>query len=116
MARRGEAIQTEHLELLERTRLVSRAAVDGDIDRVHSELCGLRNLLVRHLHHERDRHQPGSDLHARVTRHGQDRLMTLVERLLADTDEKEGPCTCLVRTAELRARLIRQIRLEGALR
>ena len=116
MAESGEATRNEHLELLGRTRLVRQAAVDGDMDRVHGELCELRNALVRHLHDERDLERPASDLHARVTRHGQDRLLTFVERLLADTDDEEGRCTCLVRTAELRSLLIRQIRLEGGLR
>lgn len=118
MARSGEAIRNEHLELLARTRAVRRAAIEGDMDTVHGELCTLRNVLVQHLRHERDDERPAADLHARVTRHGQDRLLTFVERLLADTDDEtaDGGCTCLVRTAELRALLIRQIRLEGGLR
>lgn len=115
MARGSEATRDEHLELLERTRLVRRAAIDGDMDAVHGQLCELRNLLVGHLRVERDVRRPSSDLHARVTRHGQDRLVTFIERLLADTHD-DGRCTCLVRTAELRALLIRQIRLEGGLR
>jgi hypothetical protein len=116
VARGSEATRDEHLELLERTRLVRRAAIDGDMDAVHGQLCELRNLLVQHLRGERDVRRPSSDLHARVTRHGQDRLLTFIERLLADTHDDDDRCSCLVRTAELRALLIRQIRLEGGLR
>ena len=116
MARSGVPTKDEHLQLLARARRVSEVAVEGDMDAVHGELCELRNVLVRHLHRERDRLRPASDLHARVTRHGQDRLLTFVERLLADTGGDDGDCTCLVRAAELRALLVRQIRLEGGLR
>ena len=103
----------EHLELLRRARRVQRAAVEGSADRVHDELCELRNLLVGHLRTEIDSSVPGSDLHARVTRHGQERLLRFVERLLAQGDDGAASCTCLVRVAELRAMLVRQIRLEG---
>jgi hypothetical protein len=103
----------EHLELLHRARRVQRAAAAGEVDRVHSELCELRNLLVPHLRAEMQHRRPASDLRARLTSHGQERLLRFVERLLADADDELGACSCLVRVAELRAMLIRQIRLEG---
>lgn len=108
---------TEHLELLRRARRVQRAAVDADTDTVHDELCELRNALVDHLRDERSLDRAATDLHARLTRHGQERLVTFVERLLLDDggDGEDDGCTCLVRTAELRALLVRQIRLEGGL-
>jgi len=109
-SRRDPAIDEEHAELLRRSRSVQRAAVEGDADAVHDQLCELRNLLFRHLHDEQARTPASPELHARIVRHGQERLLSFTERLLTGEDE-EG-CTCLLRAAELRALLVRQIRLE----
>lgn len=76
--RRDPTPDQEHAELLRRARDVQRAAVDGGVDEVHAELCELRNLLFRHLRAEQADASPGSDVHARITRHGQIRLETRV--------------------------------------
>jgi len=102
----------EHLRLLRLARDAQRAAATGDQEAVHAALCEVRNELVVHLRHERCGRRPGGDLHARLIAHGQDRIRRFIDRLLADPDE----CFCVVRAAELRAMLIRQIRLEGGLR
>ena len=106
----------EHLDLLRAARSVQQAAIDEDVDAVHHLLCGLRNALVSHLQHERvDDGAPGSDLHARLTRHGKERLLHFVDRALAETTGADG-CACLVLAAELRAMLVRQVRLESGSR
>ena len=106
----------EHVELLRAARSVQQASIDGDVEAVHAQLCELRNALVAHLRHEQRQHRggPGSDLRARLTRHGQERLLRFVDQVLAEAaDEDDGGCTCLVRAAELRAMLLRQVRLES---
>ena len=110
--RRDPTPDEEHAEPLRRARDVQRAAVDGGVDEVHAELCELRNLLFRHLRAEQAAAPPAADVHARITRHGQERLLTFIERLLAG-EADDGSCTCLLRVAELRAMLVRQIRLES---
>ncbi len=102
-----------HLELLEAARTVQRLAAGGDTDGLHGEVCRLRNALVTHVQHERaadDADTKGSQLIQR----GQSRLVDFIDELLTSTAE-HGPddaCSCLLRAAELRARLLRQVSLE----
>lgn len=99
------------LDLLDAARAVQRAATEGDIDALHSEVCRLRNALVEHV--------AGCDLgddggvQRRVARHGQQRLLHFIDELLSTTHEGAETCTCLVRGVELRSMLIRQLRLEA---
>jgi hypothetical protein len=109
------SVEHEHLDLLRTARSVQRAAIEEDIDAVHDLLCRLRNALVGHVHHERDRDGPAADLHSRLTRHGQERLLRFVDAALAETAGPDG-CSCLVLAAELRAMLVRQVRLESGRR
>ena len=100
-----------HLELLDAARAVQRAAADDDMDALHSEVCRLRNALVEHV--------AGCGLgddgsvQRRVARHGQQRLLHFIDELLSTTHESADTCTCMVRGAELRSLLIRQLRLEA---
>ena len=99
------------LDLLDAARAVQRAATDGDVDALHGEVCRLRNALVEHV--------AGCDLaddggvQRRVARHGQQRLLHFIDELLSTTHEGTESCTCVVRGAELRSLLIRQLRLEA---
>lgn len=99
------------LALLDAARAVQRAATDGDMDTLHGEVCRLRNALVEHV--------AGCDLgdeggvQRRLARHGQQRLLHFIDELLSTTHESAESCTCLVRGAELRSLLIRQLRLEA---
>jgi hypothetical protein len=60
-----------------------------------------------------------TDSHRRLIRHGRRRLLRYIDELLATTLDEAGgadACTCLVRGAELRSLLVRQLRLEAGLR
>lgn len=96
-------------ELAEATRGVQRAAAAGDADALHDALCQLRNALVDHLAARR-----GDDVADRVAHDGQQRLLRFVDELLVTTEEGPETCTCMVRSAELRSMLARQLRLEAS--
>jgi hypothetical protein len=100
------------LALLDAARAVQRAATAGDIDALHDHVCRLRNSLV-----ERAQSASGGfdadDVQHRLARHGQQRLMRFLDDVLSTTHEGPASCTCLVRSAELRSMLIRQLRLEA---
>ncbi|MCO8126552.1 hypothetical protein NHL50_04975 [Acidimicrobiia bacterium EGI L10123] len=99
------------LDLLDAARAVQRAATDGDVDTLHGEVCRLRNALVEHV---ADRELgDGEGVQRRLARHGQQRLLHFIDELLSTTHESAESCTCLVRGAELRSLLIRQLRLEA---
>lgn len=99
------------LDLLDAARAVQRAATDGDMDALHGEVCRLRNALVEHVAGD-DQADDGS-VQRRLARHGQQRLLHFIDELLSTTHERAEGCTCLVRGAELRSLLIRQLRLEA---
>lgn len=109
------SVEREHLDLLRAVREVQQAAIEEDVDAVHDLLCDLRNALVSHVELGRRHDHPASDLQTRLTRHGHERLLRFVDRVLAETTGP-GECSCLVRAAELRAMLVRQVRLEAGSR
>lgn len=100
------------LDLLNAVRAVQHAANDGDIDALHDEVCRLRNTLVERTHVVAS---TGSarDLQDRLIRHGHERLLRFLDEILSNTHDGAGSCTCLVRGAELRSLLVRQLRLEA---
>lgn len=103
-----------HLELLTAARAVQRIAVTGDADALHAEVCRLRNALATHVHDERATGGDSADIEHRLTRHGQQRLLRFIDEMLSSTSGDNGDdCTCLVRVAELRALLLRQVKLEN---
>jgi hypothetical protein len=101
------------LALLDAARAVQRAATAGDIDALHDQVCRLRNALVEHAQSAR-RDEVAGDVQHRLARHGQERLMRFLDDVLSTTHEVTGACTCLVRSAELRSLLVRQLRLEAS--
>jgi hypothetical protein len=103
-----------HVDLLAMARAVRRAAVNGPGEALRAELSRLRTGLVRHLLAEE---RPLSRLDGavgRVTREGQERLLALVNDVLGSTEDDDGTCNWIVRTAEFELRLRRQARLESA--
>ena len=103
-----------HLDLLAAARAVQRIAAVGDADALHDEVCRLRNTLIAHLHDEGSFDGNPDDLGHRLSRHGQQRLLRFIDELLSSTSEGgSDDCTCLVRAAELRALLLRQVKLEN---
>lgn len=99
------------LALLDAARAVQRAATEDDVDALHDEVCRLRNALVEHGVGTGP--PDDGDVHVRLARDGQQRLLHFIDELLATTHEGAETCTCLVRGAELRSLLIRQLRLEA---
>lgn len=103
-----------HLDLLNASRDVQRLAAGEDADALHDEVCRLRNALVAHMHDERAADKRLDDQTQRLARHGQQRLLRFVDELLCSTSEDQvDHCSCLVRAAELRMLLLRQVRLEN---
>ena len=102
-----------HLELLAAARTVQRIAVTGDADALHEEVCRLRNAMVTHVHHERATGDDPDVIEHRLTRHGHQRLLRFIDELLSTTSGDGTDCTCLVRAAELRALLLRHVKLEN---
>ena len=109
--------EVTHLDLLAAAQDLQRIAAAGDEAALHDELCRLRNDVAVHIHDEGLHGSASDSLDHRLARHGQQRLLRYVDDLLSTTaDLDAAECACLVRTAELRARLIRQFRLELRLR
>ena len=104
---------SSHLDLLALTAEIGAAARSEDVDGLHAALCRLRNDLAEHVAMEAD---AVAAMHgaADTVRNGQRRLARLVDSMLAAGDE-DGSCACIVRAAELRAELVRQVRLEASL-
>lgn len=100
-----------HLDMLSAARAVQRAATEGDVDVLHDEVCRLRNALVEHA--ASSGLDDNGDVHHRLTRHGQRRLLHFIDEILSTTQHGADTCTCMVRGAELRSMLIRQLRLES---
>ncbi len=101
-----------HLELIVLAREIRHAARVADVDRVHTSLCRLQSALMVHVHAER-RHISELAPPARsVLLRGQTQLLGLVDRLLYDSVETAGGCTCLGGALDLSRHLARQARLE----
>ncbi|GEM_PF-2782759 len=101
-----------HLDLLCIATRVRAAAVAGDDDALHSELCGLRNALTEHLRAER-LDAPTNESVGRIVLEGQQRLLRLVDGLLFGPRDGVDDCNCLVRATEVDIALRRQARLES---
>lgn len=90
------------------------AAVADDGEALHGALLRLRNQLGEHA--RRSERELGTLPGAvpAVVRGGQERLLALVDALLFSAEGETGSCACLVRSADLEARLRRQARLEAS--
>lgn len=102
---------SRQLDLISASRAVQRAATHGDVDALHDALCHLRNALVEHA--SRCGLDDDGDVHHRLARHGQHRLLHFIDEILSTTHDRADTCTCMVRGAELRSMLVRQLRLEA---
>jgi hypothetical protein len=109
-----EGSGVSHLELILIADLIGDAARAEDRDRLHGTLCRLRNKLAEHVMLEGPAIEALTVGAAASVRLGHRRLLSVVDDMLLDADDAAG-CACLVRAAELRGLLARQIRLEGAL-
>jgi hypothetical protein len=108
------ATGASHLDLMVAVGLIRDAARHGDVDGLHVALCRLRNDLAGHVTVEALAVEELSGAAADSVRRGQRHLLAFVDGMLADSDSDTG-CACIVRAAELRGLLIRQIRLEAVL-
>lgn len=105
---------TSHLDLMALAGVIGAAARDDDVDGVHAALFRLRNDLAEHVALESDAVAGMSSAAAEPVRNGQRNLLSFIDRMLTDPDDDAG-CACVVRAAELRGLLARQIRLESSL-
>jgi hypothetical protein len=105
-----------HLDLVAVVAAIGQAARTEDADGMHRALCRLRTGLAEHVAGEAAAVDGMAPAVADRVRIGQRRLLGFVDDLLGTTDGDEPGCACIVRAAELRALVQRQIRLEGALR
>jgi len=85
-----------------------------DVDGLHLALCRLRNELAEHMTLESDAIDGMSGAAAEPVRLGQRRLLRFIDDMLTEASDDAG-CACIVRAAELRGLLVRQIRLESSL-
>jgi hypothetical protein len=103
-----------HLDLMVVVGLVRDAARDEDHDRLHAALFRLRNEMAEHVAVEASAVAELFGATGESVRRGQRHLLSIVDEMLMDSDNERG-CACIVRAAELRGLLVRQIRLEAAL-
>lgn len=103
-----------HLDLFTIAHSVRRAARDGDIDALHAHLEELRASLRDHIGGEPSGLSPNAGARGAVTSRGQQRPLSLLDSLLAATEDAPEECRCLVRAVEVEAALRRQARLEAA--
>lgn len=101
-----------HMELLDGVHALQRAAMTKDVAAVHGELCRLRAALVAHVTGEQEAIVDLPTTAQRVVLRGQQRLLGRIDQLLSSTEDDDGRCECLVRSAELARELTRQVRLE----
>lgn len=117
-AHRGAALTMDpsRRELLALARSLRDDVRDDDPESVHRHLASLRSGLVEHVRLEREAgpavdHDPVGF----VVRNGQERLLALVDEVLAESSAETDAlgCNCMVRSAEIEIALRRQDRLEG---
>ncbi|MDZ7674788.1 MAG: hypothetical protein U5K30_06960 [Acidimicrobiales bacterium] len=104
---------TGHLQLLDAARAVQQAATADDMDELHHEVCRLRNALVERLA-DTDIDAEAHEAQHRLAAHGRQRLLQFLDDVLFATHDEPDSCPCLVRSAELRSMLVRQLRLEAS--
>jgi hypothetical protein len=104
-----------HLDLLATARSLRRAAATDEPNRLRQELGRLRTDLIDQLRDEEEdiARLPGAT--QAVVRHGQQRLLRMIDDLVATTGEADPDCACVVRCAGIEAALHRQARLEAGL-
>ena len=105
---------SSHLDLLALSAEIGDAARSEDLNGLHAALCRLRNGLAAHIAMEAEAVAAMRGA-ADTVRNGQRRLVRLVDAMLAADDDGDGRCACIVRAAELRAGLVRQVRIEDSL-
>lgn len=103
-----------HLDLMTSVTVIRDVARVADVDGLHVALCRLRNELAEHIALESDAIDGMSGAVAVPVRQGQRRLLEFVDDMLTEAGD-DADCACIVRAAELRGLLVRQIRLESSL-
>lgn len=103
-----------HLDLMASVSAIRDVARAEDVDGLHLALCRLRNELAEHIALESDAIDGMTGAAAEPVRKGQRRLLKFVDDVLTEASDDDR-CACIVRAAELRGLLVRQIRLESSL-
>ncbi len=101
-----------HVDLLGFARALQTVALRRDIDAVHSELCSLRNALVRHIRDEQPQLRGLAPPIAEAVRRGQKDLLREIDTVLAHAGEADDECRCVSKATHLTKALARQASLE----
>lgn len=104
-----------HVDLLRLARALQSVTLGTDLDAVHTELCSLRNALVRHIRDEEGRAREPSHAVAATVRSGQQDLLREIDAILAHTDGADDECRCVSKAAHLTKAIARQATLENHL-
>lgn len=104
-----------HVDLLRFARVLQTVTLGRDVDAVHSELCSLRNALVRHIRDEEQQLRGVAPAVADAVRRGQKNLLREIDAVLAHADEADDECRCVSKATHLTKSIARQASLESHL-
>lgn len=104
-----------HVDLLRLARSLQSVSLGTDIDAIHTELCSLRNALVRHIRAEQGQADSFSPPAAAAVRRGHQELLREIDAILTHADGSDDGCHCVIRVSHLTKAIARQAALENAL-
>lgn len=104
-----------HVDLLRLARALRSVTLGSDLDAIHTELCSLRNALVRHIRDEEGQARELSPVVAAAVRRGQQDLLSDIDAILAHADGADDECRCVSKASHLTKAIARQATLENRL-
>ncbi len=104
-----------HVDLLKLARALQSVTLGRDLDAVHTELCSLRNALVRHIRDEEGLARQLVPAVAAAVRRGQQELLRDVDAILAHAEGVAAECRCVSEASHLTKAIARQAILENHL-
>lgn len=107
--------EVSHVDLLRLARSLHSVSLGTDIDAVHTELCALRNALVRHIRAEEGQFDSFSSPAVAAVRRGHEDLLREIDAILTHADGSDYGCRCVLKASHLTKAIARQAALENAL-
>lgn len=104
-----------HRDLIRAARRIRAIARTHDAMSLRHALVDLREGVADHVRLEAEEIDRLPGVTPALARHGQDQVIDLVDQMLDGVDEHD-PIDCVVAASALERRLLRQHRLEAALR